>query len=77
MYVGVLYLCSQIQHASCLMASPLLSFFDDPSNTNWTQPKHQNGFGWGQLSHTIAWILRVTGLEPVEVFCNMNWYDDD
>lgn len=27
-----------------------------------------NGFGWGQFSHTFAWLYRVTGLTPESVF---------
>ena len=26
-----------------------------------------NGFGWGQLSHVLAWVLHVAGLEPLDV----------
>ena len=31
-----------------------------------------NGMAWGQLSHTLAWALRVSGLEPSTVYCEMN-----
>lgn len=27
-----------------------------------------NGFGWGQLSHTFAWVFKVTGLTPKKVY---------
>lgn len=32
-----------------------------------------SGFGWGQLTHILSWILLVTNLEPVEAFCMMNF----
>lgn len=27
-----------------------------------------NGFGWGQFSHTFAWVFKVTGLTPKRVY---------
>lgn len=27
-----------------------------------------NGFGWGQMSHTFAWVFKVTGLTPKKVY---------
>ena len=30
-----------------------------------------NGFGWGQLSHTLAWVLRVTGLVTASCYAEM------
>ena len=40
----------------------------------WTKPTGSmrgNGFAWGQLSHLLAWVLQVTGLEPAKVSCTM------
>eukprot|EP01051_Picozoa_sp_SAG22_P021448 SAG22_NODE_4735_length_1179_cov_0.962963_1_plen_189_part_00 len=37
----------------------------------WTAPvgvAGVNGFGWGQLSHMLSWIFKVTQLEPAEAF---------
>ena len=56
------------------MYSPLLFLFDDPRNTGWVKPTGTmvqsdgsgNGFGWGQLSHLLGWVLFVGDLE-VEV----------
>eukprot|EP00957_Ditylum_brightwellii_P096943 7382447-Ditylum_brightwellii.AAC.1 len=33
-----------------------------------------NGFAWGQSSHSLAWVYRVSGntLCPKRVFCAMN-----
>lgn len=64
----------EIHHVLCVMYSPLMFLFDDPANTGWVkatgtmvQPDGSgNGFGWGQLSHVLAWVLHVGGLD-VEV----------
>ncbi len=64
----------KVEHMSCYMGSPLLWLFDDPDNAHWCQPSGDmlgNGFGWGQMSHVIAWALRVTELTPADVFCEM------
>ena len=65
----------RIQHVSCGMASPLLWLFDEPGNDGWCVPSGTmvgNGFGWGQLSHSLAWVLRVTGLVPSTVYAEMS-----
>ena len=57
------------------MYSPLMGLFDDAANTSWVQPTGTmvqpdgsgNGFGWGQLSHLLGWVLFVGGLEVEEV----------
>ena len=67
-----------VEHVSCYMGSPLLWLFDDPANDGWTKPTGSmvgNGFGWGQLSHSLAWVFRVTGLEPETVFATMTYSD--
>lgn len=64
----------KVRHVNSYMGSPLLWLFDDPANVAWVQPSGNmvgNGFGWGQLSHTLAWVLRVTDLRPVQAFCYM------
>ena len=51
------------------MLSPLMGLFDDAANTSWVKPTGSmvqpdgsgNGFGWGQFSHTFAWVFKVTG----------------
>jgi predicted dehydrogenase len=66
----------EVEHVNCYMGSPLLWLFDDPSNIGWTKPSGTmtgNGFGWGQLSHTLAWVYQVTGLTPKSVFANMHF----
>jgi len=64
-----------IHHVLCVMYSPLMGLFDDPANDGWVKPSGTmvqpdgsgNGFGWGQISHAIAWPLFVGGLEVDEV----------
>mmetsp|Transcript_134447 Transcript_134447/g.287640 ORF Transcript_134447/g.287640 Transcript_134447/m.287640 type:complete len:381 (-) Transcript_134447:339-1481(-) len=66
----------EVRHVGCYMGSALLWLFDDPSNEGWVKPHGTmlgNGFGWGQLSHTLAWVYMVTGLIPKEVFCCMGY----
>merc|ERR1711990_839145 len=60
----------EINHVLCVMYSPLMFLFDDPGNSGWTEPTGTmvgNGFGWGQLSHVLAWVLYVGGLDVEEV----------
>jgi predicted dehydrogenase len=64
----------RVQHVSCAMHSPLIWLFDDPANGGWVQTTGRmqgNGFGWGQLSHLLAWIFKVTSLTPIEVYALM------
>jgi predicted dehydrogenase len=64
-----------IHHVLCVMYSPLLFLFDDPANTGWVKPSGSmvqtdgsgNGFGWGQSSHVLAWVLGVANLQVKEV----------
>ena len=51
-----------IHHVLCVMYSPLMFLFDDPLNEGWVKPSGTmvgNGFGWGQLSHLMGWVLSV------------------
>lgn len=68
----------QIKHVQCYFGSPLLWLFDDPENVGWVKPSGTmlgNGFGWGQMSHTLAWAYLVTGLSPKSVMCQMVYSD--
>ena len=65
----------RVQHVSCKMASALLWLFDKKGNDGWCKPTGTmlgNGFGWGQLSHSLAWVLRVTNLVPTTVYAEMS-----
>ena len=65
----------EVHHILCVMYSPLMFLFDDPANTGWVEPTGTmiqpdgsgNGFGWGQASHVLAWVLFVAGLDVTEV----------
>jgi predicted dehydrogenase len=65
----------EIHHVLCVMYSPLMFLFDDPANTGWVKPSGTmvqsdgsgNGFGYGQLSHLLGWVLHVGGLDVDEV----------
>ena len=32
--------------------------------STWADPARSGGYGWGQLSHSLAWVFRVSGLAP-------------
>jgi len=64
-----------VHHILCVMYSPLMFLFDDPRNTGWVKPSGTmvqkdgsgNGFGWGQASHVLAWVLGAANLRVDEV----------
>ena len=41
-------------------------FYRPPPST-WAEPGRAGGYGWGQLSHALAALFFVTGLEPESV----------
>jgi predicted dehydrogenase len=62
-----------VRHLACQMGSPLDDLmagkamaetadhlFRPPPST-WADPKRAGGYGWGQLSHALAWVAWVTG----------------
>lgn len=64
----------EVRHAVCQMGSPLDDLmagkpmletadhlFRPPAST-WADPKKAGGYGWGQMSHSLAWLAWVTGL---------------
>ena len=64
----------EVQHVAARMHSPLLWLFDEPANAGWVTPTGGmvgNGFGWGQLSHLLAWCFEVSGLQPEAAFTSM------
>jgi len=68
----------EVKHVSTALFSPLGWLFHNPANVGWVKPTGTmlgNGFAWGQLSHTFAWIYMVTGLTPKSVFCHMVYSD--
>lgn len=66
----------KIQTVKCYMGAALLWLFENPENEGWNKPTGSmqgNGFGWGQMSHALAWLFFVTELEPESVFCSMSY----
>jgi hypothetical protein len=48
-----------VRSVSCLFAAPLGWLFEGEENVGWSKPSGSmlgNGFGWGQLAHTFAWV---------------------
>ena len=70
-----------VSHVACQMASalgdlfagaPMLETADHmyrPPPSTWADPARAGGYGWGQMSHSLAWVFRVAGLDPDQVFC--------
>ncbi len=67
-------LIGELRHAVCSMGSPLDdlmagqpmaetkdALFRPPAST-WADPKKAGGYGWGQMSHSLAWLAWVTDL---------------
>ena len=60
-----------LRHVSCVFAAPLGWLFEGQAHKEWQQVSgtmQGNGFGWGQFSHTFAWVYKVTGLVPKRVY---------
>jgi predicted dehydrogenase len=61
----------ELKHINCLFAAPLGWLFEGKEHSEWNQRKGSmkgNGFGWGQFSHTFAWVFKVTSLVPKTVY---------
>ena len=70
----------EVRHVVCQMASPTRDLFGGeglveteghmfrPPNSTWADPDKAGGYGWGQLSHVLGLMFRVTGLAPAEVY---------
>ncbi|MCY4461038.1 MAG: Gfo/Idh/MocA family oxidoreductase [Albidovulum sp.] len=71
----------EVRHVVCVMAAalgdlfagePMLETADHlfrPPPSTWADPEKAGGFGWGQMSHSLAWVVRVTGLRADSAFC--------
>jgi predicted dehydrogenase len=70
----------EVRHVTLHMASALADLFSGaglleakdaffkPQASTWADPTRAGGYGWGQLSHALGLLFRLTGLEPREVF---------
>jgi predicted dehydrogenase len=63
----------EVRQIVTAMGSPLQQLFEDPKSGSWIKLPNgeMSGFGWGQLSHTLAWVLLVAGVVPETAFCFM------
>ncbi|MCA3442882.1 MAG: Gfo/Idh/MocA family oxidoreductase [Rhodobacter sp.] len=63
-----------VRHAVCQMGSALADLFAGepmletqdhlfrPPASTWADPARAGGYGWGQMSHSLAWLLYVSDL---------------
>ena len=70
-----------VRHAVCQMGSALDDLFSGepmletgdhlfrPPPSTWADPQKAGGYGWGQMSHSLAWLLHVADLSIESVFC--------
>ena len=61
----------ELKHVSCVFAAPLGWLFEGEGHSEWQKlsgTMKGNGFGWGQFAHTFAWVYKVTGLTPKNVY---------
>ncbi len=70
----------KVRHIVCQMASALGDLFAGqpmiettdhlfrPPASTWADPRQAGGYGWGQMSHSLAWIYRVAEVVPESVF---------
>jgi predicted dehydrogenase len=70
----------EVRHIVCQMASALADLFAGepmietadhlfrPPASTWADPRQAGGYGWGQMSHSLAWIYRVADVVPASVF---------
>jgi predicted dehydrogenase len=70
----------EVRHIVCQMASALADLFAgepmmetsdhlfQPPASTWADPRLAGGYGWGQMSHSLAWVYRVADVAPESVF---------
>lgn len=70
-----------VRHAVCQMGSalddlfagePMLETADHlfrPPASTWADPAKAGGYGWGQMSHSLAWLCYVADLRFESIFC--------
>jgi predicted dehydrogenase len=69
-----------VRHVNLHMASSLEDLFSgrgllgardamfQPAASTWADPRNAGGYGWGQLTHALGVLFRITDLEPLDVF---------
>ncbi|WP_419908992.1 Gfo/Idh/MocA family protein [Hoeflea sp.] len=70
-----------VRHCVCQMGSalddlfsgePMLETVDHmyrPPASTWADPERAGGYAWGQMSHSLAWLLHVSDLRFESVYC--------
>ncbi len=70
----------RIRHAVCQMGSALDDLFAGkpmleteghifrPPTSTWADPARAGGYGWGQMSHALAWLCHVGDLTFADMF---------
>lgn len=70
-----------IRHAICQMGSalddlfagsPMLETRDHqfrPPASTWADPARAGGYGWGQLSHGLGWLVHVADIRFENIYC--------
>lgn len=70
----------EVRHAVCQMGSALSDLFAGepmletadhmyrPPASTWADPERAGGYGWGQLSHALSWLIYVSGLQGKSVY---------
>lgn len=71
----------EVRHAACQMGSALSDLFAGepmlettdhmyrPPASTWADPNRAGGYGWGQLSHVLAWLFYVSDLRAQSTYC--------
>lgn len=71
----------EVRHAVCQMGSALEDLFAGepmaettghmfrPPASTWADPAKAGGYGWGQMSHSLAWLVHVADLTFESIYC--------
>ncbi|MXU65153.1 Gfo/Idh/MocA family protein [Oceanomicrobium pacificus] len=71
----------EVRHAVCQMGSaledlfagqPMLETADHmfrPPASTWADPEKAGGYGWGQMSHALSWLVYVADLRFESIYC--------
>jgi len=71
----------EVRHVVCQMGSALHDLFAGepmaetaahlfrPPPSTWADPERAGGYAWGQMSHSLAWMIHVSGLRLARVYC--------
>jgi predicted dehydrogenase len=72
-----------IEHIACHMEGPLRDLMAGepmvetesdayrPPPSTWADPERAGGYAWGQMSHILTWVFKVSGLQASQAFAFM------